>query len=76
MVGQFTAKRYTNLWAINLPANMKGCKLLLKPLSEISGLPQGVFAFLLHSAETNRFGVDYFGRGDCATIFIMLMNGV
>ena len=29
-------------WAINLPAIMKGCKLLLKPLSEKSGLPQDV----------------------------------
>ena len=41
----------TNLWATNLPAIMKGCKLLLKPLSEKSGSPQGVF-FLLISAGT------------------------
>ena len=40
-----TATAYTNLWAINLPAIMKGCKLLLKPLSEISGFPQSVLAF-------------------------------
>ena len=35
-----TAIAYTNLWATNLPAIVKGCKLLLKPLSDTSGLPQ------------------------------------
>ena len=42
-----TAIACISFWATNLPAIMKGCKLLLKPLSAKSGLPQGVSVFLL-----------------------------